>query len=101
MKELVVFLDKKRHLRLTPAALAREHELAAQEDHCVRGPGWPVAATLWLFMLDEDPTLTVGDALRIVRDYVAHDVLGFRKWTLRRLRTQLGAMLHDYRELGA
>jgi hypothetical protein len=87
-----MWLDKKRTFKLTPASIAREPELAGEDLTGIR----QLAGTVWLFLIDEDPGLTVGAVERILRSYLSRGWTRFRALQVRRLRTRLGAMLQQY-----
>ena len=98
MRQFRMYLDKRRTFRLTPRAIARDRWLKEGCDKERKSPLWNVAASCWLFLIDEDPELTVERVEKILTDYLARDVFGFRRRAMIRLRTRLGAMLQQYRE---
>ena len=91
-----MFLDRLRRFELTPEAMAREPELAGQDLTGFR----QLAGAAWLFLIHEDPALTVGAVERILRSYLAKGWTRFRAWQLRRLRTRLGAMFYEEKKSG-
>jgi len=92
MKSYRMWLDRRRTFRLMPSSAARERELVGMDLSGVR----QVAGTLWLFMIHEDPGLTIDDVEKILRDFLCSDALGIRHRQLGRLRTRLGAILQKY-----
>ena len=92
MKQCVMWLDKRRTFKLTPEAFARERELEGVD---TSGIGH-VAATAWLFLIGESPTLTVDDVKKILTDYLSKGWGRFRRWQIERLRTRLAAAYYDF-----
>ena len=94
----VMWLDKFRVFRLTPESMAREWELEAVTDNDAQLQLPQVSKAAWLFLIHEDPTLTVAAVDGILAKYLKEDRLGFRKWQVRRLRKILADMLLAYQK---
>jgi len=93
MTEYIVWIDRKRTFKLTPEAMARESELTRRDLGAMNG----IAAACWLFLIHEEPGLTVDDVKGILVAWLEGDTpLGLRHWQMRRLRTRLGRMLNEY-----
>lgn len=97
MNQFTMTLDKPRTFRLTLAALVLGGaQLAALPADVA--PQHRMAALCRIFLLADDPALSIADVERILTDYLRGDIWGFRKRRLMRLRTRLGGMLYVYKK---
>jgi hypothetical protein len=91
-----MYLDKRRTFRLTGQAIIEgEKDLRGLPADAT---GFRQAACVRIFLLADDPGLSIDDVDRILTDYIRGDILGFRRRRLIRLRTRLGSILYDYKE---